>query len=364
MLDCKSLTLDELKEKFQELGIPSFRAAQVRSWLDRGVDNFDGMTNLPLSLRNDLKNIFWIPSINIKKKLVSQLDYTVKYLYTLYDGENIESVLMKYRHGWSQCLSTQVGCKMGCSFCATGIDGCVRNLLPSEMLAQIEKAQADHNVRVSSIVLMGMGEPLDNFDNVLKFLKLLGEPGGVEIGMRHVTLSTCGLVDKIYKLMEQRMQLTLSVSLHAPNDEIRSKMMPVNKRWPVDEVLKACKDYAEVTGRRVSFEYAMVSGVNDSDECAVELARRLKGIHCHVNLIPLNEVSDTNNMLLKSSSEQNTLQRSNKERNSLQSSAKERIDRFKSLLEKMGVNVTVRRTLGADINASCGQLRRRHQQGL
>ena len=354
LLDCKSLTLGELKEKFQKLGIPSFRAVQVRSWLDRGVDNFDEMTNLPLSLRNELKNIFWIPGINIKKKLVSQIDYTVKYLYSLYDGENIESVLMKYRHGWSQCLSTQVGCKMGCSFCATGIDGCVRNLLPSEMLAQIEKAQADHNIRVSSIVLMGMGEPLDNYDNVLKFLKLLGEPGGVEIGMRHVTLSTCGLVDKIYKLMEQRLQITLSVSLHAPNDEIRSKMMPVNKRWPVNEVLKACKEYAEVTGRRVSFEYAMVSGVNDSDECAVELARRLKGIHCHVNLTPLNEVSDSNNTLPKSS----------RELNPLQSSAKERIDSFKSLLEKMGVNVTVRRTLGADINASCGQLRRRHQQGL
>jgi 23S rRNA (adenine2503-C2)-methyltransferase len=345
LIDCKSLTLDQLRSKILDIGVPAYRATQIRSWLDRGVVGFDEMINLPLPLRDKLKNIFWIPSINIEKKLVSKRDNTVKYLYSLYDGENVESVLMKYHHGWSQCLSTQVGCKMGCTFCATGVEGCVRNLLPSEMVGQIEKAQSDHNVRVSSIVLMGMGEPLDNFDNVMRFLQILGEPGGVEIGMRHITLSTCGIVDKIYKLMEYRLQLTLSVSLHAPNDDIRSQMMPVNRRWPIAQLLNACREYARVTGRRVSFEYAMVSGINDSDDCAKELAARIKGIHCHVNLIPLN----------------NVISNSGKE---LQRSNKERIDSFKSVLEKLGVNATVRRTLGADINASCGQLRRQHQKNL
>lgn len=219
------------------------------------------------------------------------MDNTVKYLYGLPDGETVESVLMEYKHGWSQCLSTQVGCRMGCSFCATGMGGFVRNLLPSEMLAQIEQAQTDNGIRVSSVVLMGMGEPLDNYDNVLRFLKMLAEDGGVHIGMRHVSLSTCGLVDKIYLLMEEKLQLTLSISLHAPNDDIRSRLMPVNHRWPVEELLKACRAYIQATSRRISFEYAMIQGVNDSDACAHELADRLKGMLCHVNLIPANEVA-------------------------------------------------------------------------
>ncbi|MDD3832297.1 MAG: 23S rRNA (adenine(2503)-C(2))-methyltransferase RlmN [Oscillospiraceae bacterium] len=336
LIDCKSLTLEELGSHLAEMEVPAYRAAQIRSWLDRGVTNFDDMGNLPLKLRGELNKRFHIPSIRIKKKLVSERDYTVKYLYTLDDGENVESVLMKYHHGWSQCLSTQVGCKMGCTFCATGMDGCVRNLLASEMMAQIETAQSDHGVRVSSIVLMGMGEPLDNFDNLLRFLYMLGQPGGVQIGMRHVSLSTCGLVDKIYKLMEHKFQLTLSVSLHALNDNIRSQMMPINKRWPVSELLKACSIYAKTTGRRISFEYAMVDGVNDSDECARELAARLKGILCHVNLIPLNTVPEKQ----------------------LRRSSDKRLGSFKAVLEKLGINVTVRRTLGSDINASCGQLRR------
>ncbi|NLN81080.1 MAG: 23S rRNA (adenine(2503)-C(2))-methyltransferase RlmN [Clostridiales bacterium] len=339
LIDCKSLTLEELKAQLVKMGVPAYRAAQIRSWLDKGMVDFDEMGNLPAALRGQLKQIFWIPGIKIKKKLVSARDNTVKYLYTLWDGENVESVLMQYRHGWSQCISTQVGCKMGCSFCATGMDGIVRNLLPSEMIAQIEAAQADHNVRVSSVVLMGMGEPLDNFDNVIRFLMMLGEPGGVQIGMRHISLSTCGLVDKIYRLMDYKLQITLSVSLHAPNDEIRSGIMPVNKRWPVSELMKACREYANATGRRISFEYAMINGVNDSDEAAAELAAILKGMLCHVNLIPLNAVPEK----------------------AQQRSSEERIRRFKSILEKSGVNVTVRRTLGADINASCGQLRRQNR---
>ncbi len=338
-IDCKSLTSEELRTELVKLDVPAFRAAQIRTWLDRGVTNFDEMSNLPLSLREQLKKKFWIPDVIIEKKLVSARDHTVKYLYTLFDRENVESVLMQYHHGWSQCLSTQVGCKMGCSFCATGMGGIVRNLLASEMMAQIETAQADHHVRVSSIVLMGMGEPLDNFDNVIRFLQMLGEPGGVQIGMRHVSLSTCGLVDKIYKLMEYKLQLTLSVSLHAPNDEIRSRMMPVNKKWPVDTLLMACRDYARHTGRRISFEYAMVSGVNDTEACAKELVHKLKGILCHVNLIPLNSVPEKNQYR----------------------SSQETIHKFKAVMEKSGVNVTVRRTLGADINASCGQLRRQNQ---
>ncbi|HEX3027096.1 MAG TPA: 23S rRNA (adenine(2503)-C(2))-methyltransferase RlmN, partial [Clostridia bacterium] len=243
LLDCKSMSLEELREQLIQRKIPAFRAVQIKTWLDNGTADFDKMLNLPLTLRQNLKNIFTIPTVNIEKKLVSSRDNTVKYLYRLNDGENVESVLMEYQHGWSQCLSTQVGCQMGCSFCATGMGGFVRNLQPSEMVAQIEKAQQDHNIRVSSVVLMGMGEPLNNFDNVLRFLNMLAEPGGVHIGMRHISLSTCGLVDKIYKLMEYKLQITLSISLHAPNNQIRSRLMPVNRKWPIEELLEACRKY-------------------------------------------------------------------------------------------------------------------------
>ena len=290
-IDIKSLPAEELRERLAEKAIPAFRARQIQDWLDKGVSDFAQMSNLPQALREKLSQTFTIPCVKIEKKLVSSLDNTVKYLYGLPDGETVESVLMEYKHGWSQCLSTQVGCRMGCSFCATGMGGFVRNLLPSEMLAQIEQAQTDNGIRVSSVVLMGMGEPLDNYDNVLRFLKMLAEDGGVHIGMRHVSLSTCGLVDKIYQLMEEKLQLTLSISLHAPNDDIRSRLMPVNHRWPVEELLKACRAYIQATSRRISFEYAMIQGVNDSDACAHELADRLKGMLCHVNLIPANEVA-------------------------------------------------------------------------
>ncbi|MBE6806578.1 MAG: 23S rRNA (adenine(2503)-C(2))-methyltransferase RlmN [Ruminococcaceae bacterium] len=336
MTDLRSLSLEDLTAQLSSRGYPAFRAKQIRQWLDRGVTEFDQMTNLPKDLRVTLAELFTVPGVKILRKLTSTIDGTVKYLFQLDDGETVESVLMQYKHGWSQCLSTQVGCKMGCTFCATGMGGFVRNLSAAEIYAQIEAAQQDTGVRVSSVVLMGMGEPLDNYEQVVRFLRMLGEEGGVHIGMRHISLSTCGVVPGIYRLMEEQIPLTLSISLHAPNDAIRSLSMPVNKRWPMEELLKACRDYIEATGRRISFEYAMIDGLNDSDACAEELAERLRGMLCHVNLIPVNTV----------------------EGKKQQRSSKERIRSFVAVLERKGINVTVRRTLGSDINASCGQLRR------
>ena len=304
-----------------------------------GAD-FEQMTNLPQALRAQLAAHYSIAHVEIRRRLVSQIDGTVKYLYAMPDGETVESVLMQYKHGWSQCLSTQAGCRMGCAFCATGMGGLHRNLTASEMLSQIEVAQQDRDVRVSSLVLMGMGEPLDNFDEVVRFLQLLSEEGGVHIGMRHISLSTCGLVDKIYQLMEYRFPLTLSISLHAPNNELRSQLMPVNRRWPVEELLKACRTYIDTVGRRISFEYAMMDGVNDSDACARELVSRLKGMLCHVNLIPANAVEGKVH----------------------HRSSAARLAAFQGIIEQSGIPVTVRRTLGADINASCGQLRREEEQ--
>ena len=338
--DIRSLTEEQLHQRLTDMGYPAFRAKQVAQWLDNGCVSFEEMSNLPLAMRERLAQEFIIPHVTVLRRLESQLDETVKYLFGLSDGETVESVLMSYHHGWSQCLSTQVGCRMGCSFCATGMGGLSRNLSAAEMLSQIETAQRDRGIRVSSVVLMGMGEPLDNYEQVLLFLKTLARPGGVHIGMRHVSLSTCGLVDGIYRLMEERLQLTLSVSLHAPNDEIRSRLMPINRRYPVEELLKACREYVRVTGRRISFEYAMIDGVNDTDACALELAARLKGMLCHVNLIPANEVRGKDH----------------------RRSSQARLRRFQQLLEQQGLNVTVRRTLGADISASCGQLRRQERE--
>ena len=332
--------MEELTAQLKSNGYPAFRAQQIREWLDRGVTDFDQMTNLPKDLRQKMSEVYSVPGVKILRKLVSAIDGTVKYLFQLDDGETVESVLMQYKHGWSQCLSTQVGCKMGCTFCATGMGGFIRNLSAAEMIGQIEAAQQDTGVRVSSIVLMGMGEPLDNYDQVVRFLRMLGEEGGVHIGMRHISLSTCGVVPGIYRLMEEQIPLTLSISLHAPNDEIRSRSMPVNRRWPIDELLRACRDYIDATGRRISFEYAMIDGVNDSDAHAAELADRLRGMLCHVNLIPVNAVKGK----------------------SQQRSSRERIRSFMDVLEKKGINATVRRTLGSDINASCGQLRRQQDQ--
>lgn len=339
-IDVRALSLEELKAQLVSKGYPAFRAKQIREWLDRGVTDFEDMSNLPKELRKSLAEWYSVPGITILRKLVSAIDGTVKYLFRLDDGETVESVLMQYKHGWSQCLSTQVGCKMGCTFCATGMGGFIRNLSAAEMIGQIEAAQRDTGVRVSSIVLMGMGEPLDNYEQVVRFLRTLGEEGGVHIGMRHISLSTCGVVPGIYRLMEEQIPLTLSISLHAPNDEIRSRSMPVNRRWPMDELLRACRDYISATGRRVSFEYAMIDGVNDSDAHAIELADRLRGMLCHVNLIPVNSV----------------------EGKAQRRSSKERIRSFMEILQRRGINATVRRTLGADINASCGQLRRQQDQ--
>lgn len=335
-IDIRSLSASQLEDEFNKRNLPRFRSSQVYDWLqNKGVMSFDEMTNLSKQLRTQLDEDFEIKTCEIKRKLVSKLDGTVKYLFEFNDKSTVESVVMKYKYGYSICISTQVGCKMGCSFCASAIGGFQRNLTASEMLCEVLTAQRDLDIRVSHIVLMGTGEPLDNYDNVLSFLRLVTDEKGQNLSMRHISLSTCGLVDRIYKLADENLQLTLSVSLHAPNDEIRQRTMPVAKKNGMDEVLKACRYYADKTKRRISFEYAMIKGINDSEENAQELCKRLKGILCHINLIPVNEI---------------------KERDYKKSDA-DSLKRFVSVCEKNGFAVTVRRTLGSDINASCGQLR-------
>ena len=335
--DIKSMTLAELENEMKLIGQPKFRAGQIFDWLQkRMVSSFYEMTNLSKDFRNQLENDYYIADCVIEEKFCSKLDETVKYLFRLNDGECIESVLMKYNHGWSICISSQVGCRMGCKFCASTIGGLKRNLTPSEMLSQIMTAQKDMNIRISNIVMMGIGEPFDNYDNVVRFLELVGCDKGINIGMRHISLSTCGRVDGIRKFMELDNQLTLSISLHAPNDKIRNTMMPINNKWNVSELISACRDYFKRTGRRISFEYAMIKGVNDSKECADELIKLLSGMICHVNLIPVNEVKE------------NDYERS------------DRVHEFCDYLNRQGMNATVRRTLGADISASCGQLRQKH----
>lgn len=334
-IDIKSMRLSELQSGFAELGLQKFRAGQVYNWLSRGAESFDEMTNLSKDLRAKLQELYFIPACSIEIKRVSKLDGTVKYLYKLFDGEYVEAVVMRYHHGISICISSQAGCKMGCSFCATGKNGFKRNLSASEMLSQIQAAEKDIGERISNVVLMGMGEPLDNYDNVLRFLELVSSDEGMNIGMRHISLSTCGIAERVYDLADKKMQLTLSVSLHAPNDAIRDSMMPVNKKWNINEVLKACKYYSDTTNRRISFEYAMIKGVNDSDACANELAGRLKGILSHVNLIPVNDVTGSG----------------------YTKSGGERLKAFAGILSRHGFTATVRRTLGSDIEASCGQLR-------
>lgn len=334
--DIRSLNFQELTEFIREKQLPKFRAAQIYKWLQqKGVRSFSEMTDLPKDLRDRLEAECELPNCKIDTKLCSEIDDTVKYLYALGDGEYVECVVMHYKYGYSICISTQLGCKMGCTFCASAIGGFQRHLRPSEMLSEILTAQADLGVRISHIVLMGTGEPLDNYENVLRFLELVTDEKGQNISMRHISLSTCGVVPRIYDLAERRLGLTLSVSLHAPNDALRSQTMPVNRRWPIDELLTACRVYTEMTSRRISFEYAMISGFNDSDACAKELAGRLSGMLCHVNLIPVNAVRER----------------------SFQRSGDNRVKRFADILERKGLTVTVRRTLGSDINASCGQLR-------
>ena len=333
--DIRSMYLEELQALMKEMGEPGFRAGQIFDWLQQGVENFDEMSNIPSKLRVKLREGYYIVTANIKKRLESDIDDTVKYLYELHDGELVESVLMKYNHGYSVCVSTQVGCRMGCSFCASGLNGLKRNLTASEILAQITKAQKDNNIRISNVVLMGMGEPMDILDNVIRFLKLVSHEKGLNIGLRHISVSTSGVVSGIYKLMEENFPITLSISLHAPNDVIRDSMMKVNKKWNIATLIKACKDYIKVTGRRISFEYAVVDGVNNSDDNARELAKLLKGMLCHVNLIPVNPVKE----------------------NTYKKPDRKKIEHFCKLLNDLGINTTIRRTLGSDIDASCGQLR-------
>lgn len=336
MQDIKSLSIQELEQALVNIGEQKYRAKQIFLWLHKKyVESYDEMLNVSKNLREKLKENYYISYSAIEKKLISCYDNTVKYLFSLYDGEYVEAVLMSYHHGYSACISTQAGCKMGCTFCATGQGGFRRNLTAGEMLSQLQTIEKDQGVRISNVVLMGMGEPLDNFDNVIKFLHLVSYDDGMNIGMRHISLSSCGLADKIRRLADMKLQLTLSISLHAPNDEIRNKTMPVNKRFPIDELLRSCREYVEKTGRRVTFEYAMIDGVNDSIECAAELCSRLKGMLCHVNLIPVNEVEKTG----------------------YKKSGRKSLNAFCTYLNSHGIPATIRRTLGSDINASCGQLR-------
>lgn len=342
MTDIKSLTFEELNNEISGLSQPSFRSGQIYSWLhEKGVCSFDDMTNISKALKETLKEKYFIPHCTIESKYVSRLDDTVKYLFRLYDGEYIESVVMKYKYGYTICISSQVGCKMGCRFCASTLAGFKRNLLPAEMESQIHTAQNDLGIRISHIVLMGIGEPLDNYDNVISFLRTVNDDRGLNISLRDVTISTCGVVPKIYDLMNENMPVTLTLSLHAPNDRLRSSMMPVNDKWGVDEAIKACRDYAIKTSRRVSFEYTLINNVNDTRQCAQELASKLKGFICHVNLIPVNDVEERGNVRSSDYS----------------------IRKFQETLYSLGINATIRRTLGKDINASCGQLRRKRNEG-
>ncbi len=333
----KSMLPKQLQEYMVSLGEPSYRGKQVFRWLTQGVTSFDEMSDLSKPLREKLKEKAFITKPEIVRKQVSARDGTVKYLFGLADGNCVETVVMRYQHGNSVCLSTQAGCHMGCAFCASFEKGETRDLTPAEILDQVLFAQKDSGLKISNIVLMGTGEPLDNYDNVVQFLRLVSCPEGLNIGMRHISLSTCGLVPRIRELSQLDFQLTLSISLHAPNNRIRSTIMPVNNKYPVEELIRACRDYFAATGRRISFEYAMIAGVNDSDSCARELAALLRGLMCHINLIPLNHV----------------------EGSPLAPSSRETIRRFQEILQKKGFNVTVRRSLGGDIDASCGQLRRK-----
>lgn len=338
MVNLKDLTFEQLTEFLEEMGEKPFRAKQIFAWLHRGVTSFDEMTDLSVKLRQKLSEVSYVSKLNIAEKYVSKIDGTKKYLFELMDGNMVESVVMYYHHGITICISCQVGCRMGCRFCASTIGGLVRVLSAGEILDQVLFAEKDIGERISNIVMMGIGEPLDNFDNVTAFLQNVNNPHGINIGYRHISLSTCGLVPGIYKLMELKLPITLSISLHAPNDKIRSEIMPVNNAYNIQQLLEACRKYIDATGRRISFEYAMINGVNDSEECAAMLADRLHAMLCHVNLIPVNNV----------------------EENKFSKPSKDAIKRFIKVLESKNINVTVRRELGSDISASCGQLRRKH----
>ena len=339
-MNLKSMTQPEIGAVLKELGQPAFRAKQVYSWLHKGVRSYDEMTNLPKGLRDVLSEKYPIHPPKVVRKQESAKDGTIKYLWQLQDGNCVETVLMRYHYGNTVCISTEVGCGMGCAFCASTIGGLVRRLEPYEMLDEVLFTQIDSGLPVSHVVLMGIGEPLDNFDNVMRFLELVNSEDGMNISMRHISLSTCGLVPKIDELAKRKLQISLAISLHGPNDEIRGKIMPVNKAYPIDVLLDACRRYYGATSRRIHFEYAMIDGVNDSEANAKELLRRLKGLPAHVNMIPLNHVEES----------------------PLKPSSRAAVAKFQKILEDGGVTATVRRTLGSDIDASCGQLRRKYNK--
>ena len=336
----KAMTQEELNNLFRQMGQPAFRAKQVFTWLHRGVESYEEMTNLPKSLRDMLAQEYPICPPKVVRRQESQKDGTIKYLWQLSDGNCVETVLMRYNYGNTVCISTEVGCAMGCAFCASTIGGLVRRLEPFEMLDEVLFTQIDSGLPVSRIVLMGIGEPLDNFDNVMRFLELVNSEAGMNISMRHISLSTCGLIPKIDALAEKKLQISLAISLHGPNNEIRSKIMPVNKAYPIEDLLEACRRYFAATGRRIHFEYAMIDGVNDREQDAKEILRRMKGLPAHFNLIPLNHVEES----------------------PLKPSSKAAVAKFQKILEDGGITATVRRTLGGDIDASCGQLRRKYNK--
>lgn len=335
--DIKSLTLPELKDLLREMGEKPFRAGQLYQWMhEKLAASFDEMTNLSKELREKLRENCTYTTLNMVCVKISKIDDTRKYLFELNDGNVIESVLMRYKHGNSVCISSQVGCRMGCRFCASTLDGLERNLTPSEMLEQIYRIQRDTGERVSNVVVMGSGEPMDNYDNLIRFICLLSGEGGLNISQRNITVSTCGIVPGIRKLAEENLQITLALSLHAPNDEVRRELMPIARRYSLDEVMDACRYYFQKTGRRLTFEYSLVQGVNDNLDEARALVRLIKDQHGHVNLIPVNPI---------------------KERDYVRS-GRQAIEAFKNLLEKSGINVTVRREMGKDIDGACGQLRK------
>ena len=338
--DILSLLPEEIEQELEALGEPKYRAKQISSWLHRGARDFEEMTNLPKALREKLRESYSLWRPRVLRKQVSQIDGTIKYLWELQDGNAVETVVMQYKHGNTVCVSSQVGCRQGCAFCASTIGGLVRCLEPSEILDEVLFSQLDSGKPISNIVLMGIGEPLDNFDNVMRFLELVNHPKGMNIGMRHISLSTCGLIERFDELADRDLQLTLSVSLHAPDDETRSRLMPANRGRGVDALMDACRRYYERTGRRISFEYAMIDGVNDTEKHARLLAKEARSLAAHVNLIPLNHV----------------------EERQFRPSTSGHMKAFIKILEDEGVNVTVRRRLGSDVDASCGQLRRKMQK--
>ncbi len=343
MTDIKSFNLEELTEYIEAAGFPKFRAKQLYQWMHQKLaENFDEMSNIPKEIREWLRQNCRYVCLQTALVRRSSLDGTVKYLFSLGDGNYIESVLMRYKHGNSVCISSQVGCRMGCKFCASTIDGCVRGLTPSEMLDQVYRISRDCGERIDNVVVMGSGEPLDNYEALVKFIELLKAPEGLNISARNLTVSTCGIVPKIYELADRRPQLTLAISLHAPDDELRRTLMPIANKYSVKEVMEACRYFADKTKRRITFEYSLVSGVNDSKVCADKLVNLLKGFNCHVNLIPVNPI---------------------KERDYKQSRQNDILN-FKNRLEQGGINVTVRRELGRDIDGSCGQLRRHYMEEL